>query len=388
MKKKCLIIFSLPHVHNWETEIVDKFKIIFDVKYVFANQLFNKGGTQYLIEFCNKMIKDESIEVVIFDTDFTPFVDANVIKKINLNTFKIIISLDNIVHDVLNVIHGSYSNLVLTCDPIDVLKFNEYNIESHFFTLEGSKKLYHNMQLEKDIDILFYGDIKNKFGRSDFINKLKEKGFNLKVVGPPENLVSNEELVKLINRSKIVLNFSYTNLKKDFKNWFPPRDNELNTPLLQFKGRILQVGLCNTMCLSEFAPSIRLLYNDMEVPTFKNFIECEDMIKLYLDNDILRNNIATNLNKKVHERFEDEQLMKQIFQKVVTTNSNNTLALKYNSYYKRYITRFKISLLIFKPILLFKEIKYLITNDLYKFTFDFIPFLSQRIYKAIRVKFI
>ena len=291
MKKKCLIIFSLPHVHNWELEIIGKFSIIFDIKYVFANQLFQQGGSQFIIEHCNKIITEENIEIVVFDTDFTPFIDANIIKNINHKTYKILITLDNIVHDTLNVVNGSYCNLVLTCDPIDVLKFNEYNIESHYFTIEASKQLYKDLQIDKDIEILFYGDIKNKFGRSDFIKKLEKDNYNLKVVGPPDNIVSNEELVNLINRSKIILNFSYTNLKKDFKNWFPPRGNELNTPLLQFKGRFIQLGLCNAMCLSEYAPSIKLFYDETEVPTFKNFAECEQMIKFYLKDDYSRKKI-------------------------------------------------------------------------------------------------
>ena len=69
MKKKCLIIFSLPHVHNWELEIIGKFSIIFDIKYVFANQLFQQGGSQFIIEHCNKIITEENIEIVVFDTE-------------------------------------------------------------------------------------------------------------------------------------------------------------------------------------------------------------------------------------------------------------------------------------------------------------------------------
>ena len=69
--------------------------------------------------------------------------------------------------------------------------------------------------LEKEIDVLFYGDI-NKFGRKPFIDKLQNRGVNVYVVGPPDNIVSDNEIVELINKSKIVLNLSFSNSSKMF----------------------------------------------------------------------------------------------------------------------------------------------------------------------------
>jgi hypothetical protein len=382
MKKKCLIIFSIPHVYNWEKEIIEKFNLIYDVQFVFANTLFYDGGTQNIINKCNEIISSKGIDVVVFDTDFLPFIDANVIKNIKDCTYKILITFDNLVHDNLNIINGSYCNLVLTCDPLDVYKFKEFNINSLFFTLEGSKNNYKQFNLEKDIDVLFYGDI-NKFGREITINHILNSGINLKVVGPPNNIVSSEELLLMINRSKIILNLSFTNTKIDFKDFFPPRDNELISPMLQFKGRFLQAGLCNTVCLSDYAPAIELLFSNMEVPTFKNNKECVEKISLLLNNDQLRNEITKNLNEKAVNYLEDEPLMNRILEEIIATRNSKPNGISINNFYKRYVTRFKISKLLFKPRRLFWELGYLFKNRLLKVTLDFIPFFFIRIYKAL-----
>jgi hypothetical protein len=385
VKKNCLIIFALPHVHNWENDIINKFNLIYEVKYIFADKYFNKGGTENLIKVCNEIITNEKIDVVVFDTDFAPYIDANVIKSCNKNIFKILLTFDNIVHNNLNLINASNCNLVLTGDPIDVLKLKEYNLNSMYFQLEGSSNVYKDLSLIKDIDILFYG-LLHKFGRKEFISTLIERGYNIKIVGPPDNIVTNEKLVELINRSKIVLNFSYSDSSNVYKFFFPTKDNDINAPMLQFKGRFLQCGLCNTMCISEYAPSIELLFNNDEVPTFKNIEECEYQINKYLNNNLLRESIVTNLKNKCIKLYEDFPIMKSINLQIENSTNFKTLNFTYNKYYKSYITRFKIINTINKPFLLIGELKYLYKYNLLLINKDILKFILINILSRIKNK--
>jgi hypothetical protein len=162
MKKKCLIVFSIPHIYNWEKVVIKKFEIIYNVEFLFANEIFNSGGSYLLKKKINEILSLKNIDVVVFDTDFLPFVDANIIDSIPSNVYKILITFDNIVHSTLNLISGSFCDLVLTYDPLDVLKFRENNIKSLFFTLEDTKNSFKYLNLKKEIDVLFYGDINKK----------------------------------------------------------------------------------------------------------------------------------------------------------------------------------------------------------------------------------
>ena len=381
VKKKCLIVFSIPHIYSWEKEVVKKFELIYDVEFIFANKIFNSGGSSLLINKVNEIILYNNIDTIVFDTDFLPFIDANIINSISSNVYKILITFDNIAHGTLNLISGSFCDLVLTYDPLDVLKFRENNIKSLFFTLEDTKNVFKNLNIKKEIDVLFYGDI-NKFGRKEFIDKLIQKDVNIFLVGPPNNIVSDIEIVELINKSKIVLNLSFSNSSEDYIDFFPSNDNQLNRPMLQFKGRFLHAGLCNTVCISEYAPSIGLIYSNDEVPTFTNINECVDLISGILNNELKRLELSNNLHSKVLNTFDDEKMMLNIYNYIESNRSQNSIRkFSYNSFYKRYVTRFKLSWLLFKPKILFFEMLYLSRNNLFKFTFDFIPYFINRIIK-------
>jgi len=392
MKKNCLIIFACPHIYSWENDIIKKFKIIYNVEYLFANQLFNIGGTLFLIKKINEIISEKEIDILVFDTDFLPYVDSNVIQKTNKNCYKILISFDNIVHDNLNLIHGSNCNLTLAYDPLEVLIIRKYNINSLFFTLEDTKNSYKFLNLKKDIDVLFYGDI-TKFGRKQFLNDLIKHGVNIQIVGPPNNIVTDDELIRLINRSKIVLNLSFSNSFSDYYSYFPKSENQINQSLLTFKGRFLHAGLCKTVCISEYAPSIGLIYSEEEIPTFSNINQCVNLISKIINDVEYRERLEINLYNKVIKEFDDIKLMNNISDFIENHfNDNSILNFPINKYYKKYITRFKIWNTLTNPVLLIKELFYLIKNNLFCFRLDFIKYyiitllimLKRRILRNIR----
>jgi hypothetical protein len=61
-----------------------KFEIIYNVEYLFADQIFYKGGSFQLIKEINEIIFLKNIEIVVFDTDFLPFIDSNIIQMTNI----------------------------------------------------------------------------------------------------------------------------------------------------------------------------------------------------------------------------------------------------------------------------------------------------------------
>jgi hypothetical protein len=144
----------------------------------------------------------------------------------------------------------------------------------------------------------------------------------------------------------------------------------------------LHAGLCNTVCISEYAPSIGLIFSNEEVPTFTNFNECVDLILELLSNDLKRFELSNNLHSKVLNTFDDDKMMVNIYNYIESNRFHNSIKkFSYNSFYKRYVTRFKLSWVFFKPRILFFEILYLSRNNLFKFTLDFIPYFVKKIIK-------
>ena len=72
--------------------------------------------------------------------------------------------------------------------------------------LEADGNFYKDIKVHKSIDVLFFGKINN--ARKDYINFIQKNGIKLKIVGNNQNnMVSDQELVELICKSKIVLIF-------------------------------------------------------------------------------------------------------------------------------------------------------------------------------------
>ena len=119
---------------------------------------------------------------------------------------------------------------------------------------------------------MFYFLVKLTKTRKNYINFIEKNGIKLKIVGNNQNnMCPIKELVELICKSKIVINFTQKQHGIGINN-FPEKNLFFNQ--YQLKGRIIQVGLCGTACISEYAPHHELLYNKNELLQFKNKKEC------------------------------------------------------------------------------------------------------------------
>ena len=136
---------------------------------------------------------------------------------------------------------------------------------------------------------------------------LKKKGLEVEVYGEVTNFLDESELVQKICESHIVLNFSKTGLLE--KNQLQESQHRC---LWQMKGRIIEVGLCRTVCVTEYAPGVELLYSDVELPTFKSPEECHSLLHSLLSNDKQREEIANNIYRRTLSEYEDCPIMNRV----------------------------------------------------------------------------
>ena len=117
---------------------------------------------------------------------------------------------------------------------------------------ESDGNILKNYNLKKEIDVLFFGDLTSD--RKEFVDFIAESGISIKKVGYDTKFVSDEELAKLISKSKIVLNLSRTK-GRSVINYV---SEDVYKFFYQWKGRVHMSGLCGTLCISEYSASSRI----------------------------------------------------------------------------------------------------------------------------------
>lgn len=204
-----------------------------------------------------------------FQGDYLSLIDYDFISKINLKNKFFYLTDDFDMHEV-NTHTALACDTIMTCCPISVLKYKEKQLNAYFIYHESDNNVFKNLNIEKNNDVLFFGAL--KANRKNYIQKLEENKINFKVVGSSgNNYVTYEELNQLINKSKIILNFSSTGNKNKF---ISHKTHPFN--YLYPKGRVMIAGLSGSLCISEHTPAHELIFSKFTIPEFDN---PDDMIK-------------------------------------------------------------------------------------------------------------
>ncbi len=290
----------------------EKFKHKFEIEQFFINDNLNLTNKE-IVNKINSLISLKKINIVLLEGDHAHILDFNFIRSINKDTKKGIFLGDDMVWHQLNLVTAQSCDFIFSSCPISALKFKEVGIESFFVPIECDGNILKDYKLEKVHDVLHFG--REKTNRSNYLEFLKKNNINVKSVTPYDDEADTfEKLAKLINRSKIVLNFSESS-----------NGNRIFNPLriyksfFQLKGRIQMAGISNVLCITEYSPSIYMMYNEDELPSFKNKQECLSKIKFFLSDKDKLKEYTKRFNEKSLQ-YEDsnyihkiDNFLKQIF---------------------------------------------------------------------------
>lgn len=301
-----LILFKYPL--HWNENVLHKFSIIGKVQHIFLSEFSVGYSKKHVVHRINKIIKESAIEVVIFDTDFQCYIDNLFIHKIAINVVKVCMTFDDLLLRGLNEITFEACDVILTPDLLAVYKYQEIGKCASLMLLEGSCDIYYKkMGLAKTIEVLTFGSLE-KADRRIYLDFLRENGIS---VTTPPAWVSQNELVDLINSSKIVINFSKTNYL-DTKGSALYKKKSRQKFLYQFKGRIIEAGLCGTACVSEYSPMGDIIFTGSEVSSFRSKEECLERVNELLYDPDRRELMATRLQAKILSLYEDRVAMQKI----------------------------------------------------------------------------
>jgi len=291
---------------RWSHHLREKLRLSYQVIDLEAFPIIRRRGYGGLAHKVNEIIESESVEIIFISVDYFYGIDQEFIVQIPSSVQKVLVTFDDISLHQFNSITAKACDLVLTADPISALKYKEEGISAEFFPLESSRKIYKDLQLPKNIDVLFYGNIRLA-DRQLYLDYLISNGIQVAILGEKNNFVDQEILVKNICESRIVINFSKTGILEGDK-----AQQSINGYLRQLKGRIIETGLCGTLCLSEYAPGIELLYMDSEVPMFTSREDCFALVTQLLENQSNRKKIEKKFLKTTLDRYEDTPVMKKV----------------------------------------------------------------------------
>ena len=360
MKNKVLIIFKYPHGYL-NQPIVKKFSNYYDTEYLYVNDYKNKNFTETINDI-NNLIKSKNIEIVVFDVDYFKFINFFFIKKINSKK-KIFITGDDFEFHEFHSVTASACDLVLSQCPLSVLKYKEKGCEAYLSNMEFSN-ISNNNNYKKEIDVLFYGHITPE--RRNILDYIVKEGINLKNIGHEGNVTGlpKDELLKLISKSKIVLDLSKskTSSVKSFTS------ENIYKFYYQMKGKVVEAGLNGAACVSEYSPGLELLFNEEEIPIFYTKEECVKILKKLLNNDELLSKYKNKFTSKACSLFEDKKTFEPVYNAIEKMNHKRVQLIKFPYWYLRIIAKqillrnIKLSSLI-KSILQFKLIFEVIKNS-------------------------
>lgn len=200
---------------------------------------------------------------------------------------------------------------------------------------------YKPQNLQKKYDVTFIGQ--SHSNRKKMINLLQKNGINVQCWGKgwPNGRIGQNKMIEIFSESRINLNFSQgspSKLKKFAKIFARKTVNEkikINSPALwknyfldfmekdrmQIKGRIFEIGACNSFLLTEEVDELKKYYEEgKEIAVFRNEMDLVKKIKYYLKHDKKRRDMAEACYKRTLKEHTYEKRFEKIFKKMGLTN--------------------------------------------------------------------
>jgi|TARA_B100001059_G_C17812057_1_gene572897 hypothetical protein len=200
----------------------------------------------------------------------------------------------------------SYYNYHLTPRFTDSIYYRKHSKKITFPFCYDSKIHFHE-DLEKDLTVTFIGS--NHDNRYKFIYEL-EKILKFKIniysdnwIGKYNKGVYGDQYRKIINRSKIMINFL--------------TDSNLD----EYSRRSLEIAACKTFFISQKGKVLKKIFREnLETFYFNSVSECAILINKFLNEPEKRNKIAEKANERIKElKLDNKYQLRNVISKITTS---------------------------------------------------------------------
>ena len=330
MKSKVLAIFKYHRA--WNIDIINRFSNFYATEHIYISDYSNKNFSD-IIKNINEIISSKNIDIVIFDVDYFRFINFFFIEKIICKK-KILVTGDDFELHEMHAITASACDVVLSHCPFSVLKFKEKGFEAYPISFEISN-LNNDKEEKRDIDVLFFGNITSD--RKEILDYISNQGISLKNVSHSKHELGlqKEDLLKLISKSKIVLNLSKSKTTS-VQNY---AGKKIYPYYYQFKGRVILAGLKGAACVSEYSPGQELIFDEVEVPTFYTKEECVEILKKLLKDKILLEQCTKRFVSKTNKLWDDKKNFEPIYKAIEKAENRKVTLNGFPYWYLRIVAK-------------------------------------------------
>lgn len=163
----------------------------------------------------------------------------------------------------------------------------------------GNEKIYKNMNLKKEYDVGFIGQ---SYGvRREFVDYLIENGIDVYAKGGDweKGIATDDEMIEIYNKSKIVLGFSTVGKNDD---------------VYILKGRDFEVPLTGSFYITGFHDELKEYFNlGEDIETYTSKEDLLKKVKYYLENEDEREKIAYNGHNKCIQKYTAKKSYEKLF---------------------------------------------------------------------------
>lgn len=328
---------SFEHVHFY----INLKKIVSDIKkFDFRKKESEHGNEKMqtkLIEYVSQFKPDFTI-VFIQEHEFLP----STIIQLNQHTKTIAYLYDDPWRMNYSTFWSKYYNYITTSDINGVRKFNNLGvfnvIYSPFFS---DTSIYRKLYCNKEYDVSFFGGYHPV--REWFYKELKNVGIKVNMFGPGwknNEMLETEELVNIINKSKIILNLSnslswdirqllLTRYKKfplnnirlireNIKHYSGVKDRK---DLEMIKMRTFEISACGTAQISFYSEGLELFFDiGKEIIIYTSLNDLIEKVKYFLNNDGELEKISNNSYNRFLKDHTAELRLRKLIDELIILN--------------------------------------------------------------------
>lgn len=191
-----------------------------------------------------------------------------------------------------------YFDISLTTSKSAIVKYLVEGANPIYKDYAGNEKIYKNLNSEKEYDVGFVGAI---YGiRGEYVKYLQENGINVyaKGNGWKNGFATDDEMVEIFNKSKIVLGFSTVGKNDD---------------ITILKGRDFEVPFTGSMYITGYHEELKEYFDlGKDIETYTSKEDLLKKVKYYLENEEERELIA----KMGYEKCINNYTAKESYEKV------------------------------------------------------------------------
>ncbi len=289
---------------------------------------------QYGYEEMNKMFLDliekEKPDYIFFWLIYDEFAIDTFIKIRELSPKTKLINFfgdDDTRFDIYSRYYSLFIDFPLMSQKSYLSEYYKEGIKNAHYSCGVNVEEFKPLKLEKKYDVTFIGTPNQD--RAEYIRFLQQNGINISVFGAgwdkyPEfnkingGKVSNEELLKIINQSRINISFTKNYINK-----------------LHFKSRVFEICACKSFLLTELFSGYYDFYKEgKEMVTFKNKEEMLEKVRFYLKNSKKREEVALAGYKKTIKNYDQHKHFAKLFDIIFSNKEEPLKPISFDENYK------------------------------------------------------